>query len=137
MLEITVPARLDRLDTVLEFADGIIRGTGMDVKRQNDLFVAVEEIFANIASYAYPADTGDVTVRISVFPDKLSLEFIDGGKPYNPLAKPDPDLSFPAAEREIGGLGVYMTKKMMDSVKYRYEDNKNILIMEIFLAEKI
>jgi anti-sigma regulatory factor (Ser/Thr protein kinase) len=126
---ITVPAQTGRLDEVLTFAGGAARDAGLDIKQLNNVSIAVEEIFVNIAHYAYPSGEGDVTVSVTVSQDRLTIEFRDSGTPYDPLAKTDPDTSLSADEREIGGLGVFMVKKLMDGVSYRYEDGKNILTM--------
>jgi anti-sigma regulatory factor (Ser/Thr protein kinase) len=90
----------------------------------------VEEIFVNIAHYAYTPETGSVTIRMSV-QENIVIEFEDSGKPYNPLEKEDPDIKASAEEREVGGLGIFMVKKIMDKVEYRREGNKNILTISI------
>ena len=91
-----------------------------------------EEIFINIASYAYVPDKGNVTVRVEVQDEPLmiTIQFVDHGIPYDPLAKEDPDVTMSAEERQIGGLGIYMAKQSMDDISYRYEDGKNILTMK-------
>jgi anti-sigma regulatory factor (Ser/Thr protein kinase) len=91
----------------------------------------VEEIFVNIAHYAYKPGVGSATIRTEVHEDPLSIEliFIDGGVPYDPLAKEDPDVSLPADQRQIGGLGIFMAKKVMDTMDYRYENGQNVLTM--------
>ena len=124
---ITVPACVDRLDDVFTLIDEAMISVEVEKKTQNNIRIAVEEIFVNIASYAYPEDGGEVVVSVSAAEDRLVIEFADSGTPYDPLAKADPDTTLTADERDIGGLGVFMVKKMMDSVEYRYEDNKNIL----------
>jgi anti-sigma regulatory factor (Ser/Thr protein kinase) len=130
MEQITLPARIDHLTDVFSFVENAARNAGLNDKQLNNLNIAVEEIFVNIARYAYPSGEGGVTVSVSADADKLIIEFKDCGMPYNPLAKPDPDTSSSADEREIGGLGIYMVKQMMDSVKYRHESGKNILTLE-------
>ena len=91
--------------------------------------MAVEEIFVNISSYAYDPDIGVAQIRVETKEDPLSvvLSFIDGGTPYDPLAKPDPNLKIPLKERRKGGLGIFMVKKTMDGIKYEYKDGHNIL----------
>ena len=91
--------------------------------------VAAEEIFINIASYAYAPDKGRATVRVEVSPDPVTvtITFIDQGMPYDPLAKEDPDVTLKAEDRPVGGLGIFMVKKTMDDVTYEYKDGKNIL----------
>ena len=96
---------------------------------QTQLNIAVEEIFVNIAHYAYTPGKGDATVRVET--DKknrsISVTFTDRGIPYNPLEKADPDTTLSAEERQIGGLGIFMVKKSMDAMEYRREDGMNIL----------
>ena len=89
--------------------------------------VAVEEIYINIAHYAYAPSTGEVEVSCGEENGVFTVVFADRGKPFDPLAHADPDITLSADEREIGGLGIFMTKKFMSSVAYRYEDGKNIL----------
>ena len=128
---ITVPACEERLDDVISFVVKAMKETGIESKTQSSVKVAVGEIFVNIMSYAYPSgEFGEVTVSATAEADRLVIEFADSGTPYDPLAKADPDTTLPAAERDIGGLGVYMVKKMMDNVSYRYEGNQNILTIE-------
>ena len=121
-------ARLERLDEVLAFLDGILEEVNCPARIQMQIDVAVEELYVNIARYAYAPKAGPATVRVEVGEDRvLSVTFIDGGMPYDPLAKPDPDVTLSAEERPIGGLGIYMVKKSMDKVDYRHQDGKNIL----------
>lgn len=96
--------------------------------------VAVEEIYINIAHYAYAPSTGEVEVSCGEENGVFTVMFSDRGKPFDPLAHADPDITLSADEREIGGLGIFMTKKFMSSVDYRYEDGKNILTITKALA---
>ena len=96
------------------------------MKIQNQIRIVVDEVFSNIARYAYHPEVGGATVRIAV-DDDITIEFEDSGVAYDPLAKEDPDVSLSAEEREIGGLGLFLVKNLMDSVEYRREGNKNIL----------
>ena len=101
------------------------------MKAQMAIDVCVEEIYVNIAHYAYAPETGDAKVRVEASgdPPETTITFIDKGKPFDPLAKEDPDVTLSAEERDIGGLGIYMTKKMMDDVSYEYKDGCNILMI--------
>ena len=94
--------------------------------------VAAEEIFVNIAHYAYAPQKGCATVRVEVLEDPVSvvITFIDHGIPYDPLEKEDPDINLPAQQRQIGGLGIFMTKQLMDDVAYEYKDGQNILTLK-------
>jgi len=101
------------------------------MKAQMQIDLAVEEIFVNIASYAYAPGTGPATIRVGLTDDGsvFVIELIDQGVPYNPLAKEDPDITLSAEERKIGGLGILLTKKSMDDVQYEYANGSNILTL--------
>lgn len=132
MAEITVAAALDSLDTVLRFVDGQMEQAGCPLKLMTQVDMAVEEIFVNIAHYAYPPDqTGWALIRCQVEQDplRIQVQFVDGGVPFNPLAKKDADITLSAEERNIGGLGILMVKRSMDAVDYVYSDGKNILTL--------
>lgn len=92
--------------------------------------ICVEEIFINIASYAYPENDGAVQIEEEVESNTIKILFADEGLPYNPLAKADPDITASAQEREIGGLGIFMVKQMSDEIRYEYKDGKNCLYMK-------
>nr|MCR4894057.1 ATP-binding protein [Eubacteriales bacterium] len=106
-------------------------------KAMMQINVAVEEIFINIASYAYAPDKGRATVRVEVAGDPVTvtITFIDHGIPYDPLSRQDPDVTKPAEDREIGGLGIFLTRKIMDDLSYDYVDGKNILTLKKNLQE--
>lgn len=129
MKEITVPAKLEELDRVTEFINGELEACGCSAREQMQIDIAVEEIYVNIARYAYHSTVGTATVRCTVGGDPLqvTIQFQDEGRFYNPLEKKDPDLTLSAEERQIGGLGIYMVKKSMDDISYEYQDGKNIL----------
>ena len=129
MKEITLDATLDNLDEVLAFVDGCLEEAECPMKAQMQIDVAVEEIFVNIASYAYVPGKGSATICMEWEddPKTVSITFIDRGVPYDPLKKEDPDVSLPAAERAIGGLGIFMVKKSMDEMTYEYRDGQNVL----------
>ena len=127
--ELDVEATDEMLDTVIDFVNEELEKAGADMKATTQIDVAVEELFVNIAHYAYNPDTGPAKVRIEVDDDPLavSITFFDNGIPYDPLAKPDPDVSLSVEERQIGGLGIFMVKKSMDNVEYEYKDGQNVL----------
>ena len=127
MTELKIPAKVENLDDVLDLFEEAINKNGISIKYLTNINIAVEEIFVNIAHYAYPAGEGDAVISLLISPDKLIAEFKDSGVPYDPLSREDPDITLSAEDREIGGLGIYMVKNMMDDVKYRYEDGCNIL----------
>ena len=130
MAEITLEARIDSLSKVLAFLDEQLEMMDCTPKTQIQIDVAVEEMYVNVASYAYGDGVGPVTVRVEESaPRTVSITLIDEGVPYNPLAKPDPDVTLSAEERGIGGLGIYMVKKSMDDMLYEYRDGKNIVTL--------
>ncbi|MBP3858001.1 MAG: ATP-binding protein [Ruminiclostridium sp.] len=127
MKEITVKAADEELNTVIAFVTEQLEAVECPMKAQMQLEVAVEELFVNIAHYAYAPEIGNATIRTEITADTAEITFIDSGKFYDPLAKPDPDVTLSAEERQIGGLGIYMVKKSMDDVRYEYTDGKNVL----------
>jgi len=129
MTELIVEAKLDNLAQVLQFVDSRLEEEDCPIGLQMKIDVAVEEIFVNIASYAYTPDSGPATIRMEVEenPKTAVITFLDHGVPYDPLAKDDPDVTLSAEEREIGGLGIFMVKKSMDDMRYEYRDGMNIL----------
>ncbi len=132
MKEITVKAVRENLAEVLGFIEAELEQADCPIKAQMQTGVAAEEIFVNIASYAYPDGAGSATVRMEITgePKTAVITFIDSGIPYDPLAKPDPDVTLSAEERGIGGLGIFMTKKLMDEVTYAYKGGHNILTLK-------
>lgn len=129
MNKLVVPAEIDKLDDVITFVDTSLEGHEYSDKTLMEIEIAVEEIFVNIASYAYPPGTGVVSVEtdISSKPETLIARFIDNGIKYDPLEKEDPDTGLSVEDTPIGGLGIFITKESMDDVIYEYKDNKNIL----------
>ena len=131
MKELKLEAKLENLGKVLAFIDEQLEAADCSMKAQMQIDVAVEEIFVNIASYAYEPETGNAVIKtkISGSPSVIAITFIDEGTPYNPLEKEDPDVTLSADQRQIGGLGIFMVKKSMDEVLYEYKDGKNMLTL--------
>ena len=130
--ELTIEALLDNLETVQSFVEQVLEEADCPIKTLMQISVAVEEIFVNIAQYAYVPGNGMATVAVELSDEKdaVILRFTDQGIPYDPLAREDPDITAPAADRQIGGLGIYMTKQLMDEIEYEYSSGKNILTMK-------
>ena len=131
MINKTFPAKVDALSDVLGFVDETLEKYECPMKTQTAICVAIEEVFVNVAHYAYGEGEGDMTLGIG-FNDKsreITFRMSDKGTPFDPLKKPDPDITLSAEEREIGGLGIFITKKTMDTVTYAYENGENILTM--------
>ena len=129
--ELEIEAVAENLPAVQSFVEEHLDTTDCPMKGRMQIMVAVEEIFINIASYAYRPETGKATVRVEVTgePVSVTITFVDHGIPYDPLAKEDPDTGLSAEDREIGGLGIFMTKQIMDDVAYEYKDRQNILTL--------
>ena len=125
-------ASTDNLPRVTAFVNSRLEAIGCPKKEQMQIGVAVEEIFVNIAQYAYAPEKGSAAVRVKTCekPRSVTITFLDRGVPYDPLAKADPDISLAADEREVGGLGIFLTKQLMDDVRYEYRDGQNILTMK-------
>lgn len=135
MKEKIFPADTAALDDVLGFAEEELEQTGCSAKMLMQLTVALEEIFVNVANYAYPEGSGNVRISID-FENENSLVLFrisDKGIPFDPLAKPDPDITLSAEERQIGGLGIFICKVTMDEVNYERKDDENILTMKKIL----
>ena len=127
----TFPAKVDALPDILGFVEETLERYECPMKMQMAVCLAIEEVFVNIAHYAYGDDEGDVNFSISLDKENHAVIFClkDKGIPFDPLKKSDPDISLSAEDREIGGLGIFITKKTMDQITYAYEDNENILTM--------
>ncbi len=127
--ERTFPADAERLYDVLSFIDGMLEEAGCGRKEKKQLGMAVEEIYVNIASYAYGSGSGDALIRVTAEKDPGRAEIVitDTGAPYNPLEKPDPDLGMDVEDRQFGGFGIFMVKNAMDDITYAREEGKNIL----------
>ena len=127
-----IEANKENLPQVLEFVEGCLEEADCPMKSMMQISIAVEEVFVNIASYAYSPEIGDAVINVETDPDsaliRITLE--DRGVPYDPLIREDPDVTLSAEERQIGGLGVYMVKQSMDNVPYEFKDGKNILTLE-------
>ena len=131
MIYKTFPAKTEVLSDVLGFVEQMLDSFECPIKIQVALCVAIEEVFVNVAHYAYGEGEGNMSLGIGFDEESRAITFrmTDKGIPFDPLKKPDPDISLSADEREIGGLGIFITKKTMDSLTYTYENNENILTM--------
>jgi len=129
MKEINVDADLKELDRVQDFIREELEQYDVSPKVMFQIELAVEEIYTNITSYAYHPELGKATINCSVEenPLRVTIQFLDSGKPFDPLAKDEADTSEQALLERTGGLGIFLVKKNMDDVEYTYEDGKNIL----------
>lgn len=129
MKELTTEAAVENIEKVTAFVDEQLEALDCPMKAQMQIDIAIDELFGNIAHYAYNPKVGPATVRVEVVENPLAvvITFIDQGVPYDPLAKDDPNVTLSAEERDVGGLGIYMVKKSMDEISYEYRDGQNIL----------
>ena len=129
MKELTVDATVDNITSVTDFVNEQLEAFGCPLKAKIQIDIAIDELFGNIAHYAYKPDVGPVTVRVEVKENHLAviITFIDNGVQYDPLSAQEPDTTLPAEERSVGGLGIYIVKKSMDEITYEYKDGQNIL----------
>ena len=132
MNELTIDATVENIGKVTEFVNKRLEACDCPMKAQAQIDVAIDELFSNISHYAYNPDVGPATVRVETRKNPLSviIAFIDNGKPYDPLAKTDPDVTLSAEDREVGGLGIFLVKKTMDDVSYEYKNGQNILTIK-------
>lgn len=128
--ERSFPARVAALDSVLDFVNGCAEAVCSDNRVLMALNLCVEEAFVNVASYAYGEKEGDALISVETEENAVSVSISDSGSPFDPLAAPDPDVNELAENERIGGLGIFMIKKQMDEVSYRYENGRNIFIMK-------
>ena len=132
MKEMNIEATIDNIPTVTAWVDEQLEALDCPMKAQMQIDIAIDELFSNIARYAYNPETGPATVRVEVAENPMAvvITFIDKGIPYDPLKQEDPNTPLPAEEREIGGLGIFMVKKTMDDIAYEYKDGQNILTIK-------
>lgn len=132
MREKTFPAVLENIPQVTAWVDETLEQLNCSMKAQMQIDVAIDEIFSNIARYAYPQGTGSATVRIDFDETArvFSITFLDKGTPFDPLKKDDPDTGLTVEERSIGGLGIFLVKKTMDDMSYHYRDGQNVLCLK-------
>ncbi len=124
-----IPAKLEGMDVILAFVSYLLDINGCSTKTRTQLRIAVEELYVNVTLYAYPDGDGWAEMRGSVEDGVVTFTLIDGGRPFDPLAKEDPDIMLSGEERGIGGLGIFMVKKTMDEMEYEYRDGCNRLMM--------
>lgn len=130
MIEKSFEAKTENLSQVLEFLEGELEKYNCDMKITTSLSIAIEELFVNVALYAYPGGVGQVTLKLDLKDKDLLMILVDKGIEFDPLSKKDPDITLKAEDREIGGLGIFMVKKTMDDMSYERKDNMNILTMK-------
>ncbi len=125
------PARLENLQRFLKPVSEYARAEGFDQERIQEIELALEEALVNIFNYAYPEGAGEVEVGCGVENDHWIIEIIDSGIPFDMTSLSDPDLTADVEERKIGGLGIFLVRKMVDEVRYQREKDRNILTLAV------
>ena len=129
---IKLPAQLEYLQKFIDFVASCSREQGFEKKRVHEIELATEEALVNILNYAYKETNGYVEIICKLDDNKrFIIEIVDTGIAFNVLSVTAPDISADISERQLGGLGVFLIKEVMDEVLYRYEDNKNKLSLII------
>ena len=129
MKEITLKARIENISVVTGFIDEALEALGCSMKAQMQIDVAIDELFGNIARYAYKGAEGDATVSLDFEEETRTtvITFSDRGEPFDPTSTLEPDVNIPAADRQVGGLGIFLVRKTMDGMAYAYENGRNVL----------
>lgn len=132
MKKMEFDADVKQLNAVNAFIDAELEAAGCPMRVQMQIDLTVEEIFVNIAHYAYEDKCGkaEITVELLMDPAGIHIEFRDAGVPYDPLSHKDPDVTLTAEERRIGGLGIYLVKQQMDHLTYQRDGEENLLTIE-------
>ncbi|MBI5681382.1 MAG: ATP-binding protein [Methanobacterium sp.] len=132
MNKITVPAKIENLQNVLDFVIKELDSVEYNIKALLQLELSIEEAYVNIANYAYESEDGEVLIccNINKNPLQITVQFIDCGIPYNPLKNENSDISLEIKEKKVGGLGILLIKKNVDNIAYEYKDGKNILTIQ-------
>ena len=130
---LAVPATIENLERMIDFVVSAAKNLGFKSRDLNQIRLAGEEALVNVVNYAYPGREGTVEIRCAPAPqDGIIIEIVDAGIPFDPLAKAEPDLSLPMEQRQIGGLGISMIRKIMDKVAYRRDHDRNVLTLSKF-----
>ena len=129
MKEITLKAVIENIPLATAFVDEALEEVGCSMKAQMQIDVAMDELFCNVARYADGSEEGDATVQFDfdMSTRTASITLIDSGKPFDPLSVTEPDTTSSAADRPIGGLGIFLVRKTMDEMSYQYLDGRNRL----------
>ena len=134
---ITLEATVRNLNLIMAFLGERLDAWGCPMRKRMAIELAVEEVYVNIANYAYTPGSGEAAMRVELETSDAArtivVTFIDQGVPYDPLAREDPDVALPTGKRRIGGLGIFLVKQQMDDVAYEYRDGSNVLTLKKFL----
>ena len=129
LTHITLPAQLDSLERLIGLVSSCASHGGFNQTRVKEIELATEEALVNIIKYAYQDKDGDIEVTCSLDKEGFTITIVDSGIPFNVLSVGDPDISADVSERNIGGLGIFLMKKLMDDIQYRRAGGKNILTL--------
>lgn len=133
IFHLRLPAELDHLPAFLDHVRQAAEAAGLATAQGIHLELAVEEALVNVFNYAYAGQNppGAVTCQVMTAADSLTVEIVDEGPPFDPLARPDPDITLDLEDRQPGGLGILMIRQFTDDVAYRREDGRNVLTIRM------
>ena len=135
--QIRLPAKRENLEKFSEQILQCAEKQGIDRKRLMQINLSLEEVLVNICDYSYRDNEGDIEVICGLDNDnRFVIEITDSGIPFDIDSFDEPDMNADISERKVGGLGIYLIKKMMDDIQYRFEDNKNILKLIVYINSK-
>lgn len=135
--KIELQATLNNYEQFITFIESQLTDIQIMDSDKMKVLTACEELIVNIVNYAYPNNKGNLEIIFKKKSQDVTIVFIDSGMKFNPLSKPDADTTLSVEEREIGGLGILMVKKLMDDINYEYKENKNHLTVIKYLNEKL
>jgi len=131
MKHLTLPNDIETIPQLNEFIDGFCEETGISMDVCMSLNLAIEEAVVNVMNYAYPeGTTGNVDIEVDADKEDITFVISDTGKPFDPTQQEDVDITLPTEKRTIGGLGIHLTRQIMDAIDYQYIDKKNILTLK-------
>lgn len=131
MKELHIESKLENIEKVTDFINTHLMSENATKNFCSSIDVVIDEIYSNIVNYSKLTEDDKVSVKIEIdgIPKKITIQFVDAGIPYDPLTTKDPNVDAKVEERDVGGLGIFMVKKIMDDVHYEYKDNKNVLTL--------
>jgi anti-sigma regulatory factor (Ser/Thr protein kinase) len=127
-MNIILKNKFSELKKMSDEVDSFVKTNSLDDEVKHDIKLVLDEIITNIISYAFDDDNEhEISVKIYIDDNKLSIDIEDDGRPFDPLEYPPPDTTKPLEERDIGGLGVFFVRELMDEIEYKRKEKKNVL----------
>lgn len=128
---IVFPARVESIPEISDYVSQRAEQAALHPKQIVHLQVAIDEVVANICLYAYQQPPGELTVRVASGQGRFAVDFVDEGVPFDPLTAEEPEISADIADRDVGGLGIFLVRRLIDEVHYRRDGSRNILTLVV------